>query len=96
MYTKKTRFTLDLDPLFQRRLKVVATLKGMTMRQYCLNAVGQELAKDEAKGAMSLPFGEEALNRLAELQAEVFGERKVPGDSASLIRKSREARSRAL
>ena len=30
---EKKRFTLDLDPPFQRRLKVIAALKGVTMRQ---------------------------------------------------------------
>lgn len=96
MDTKKTRFTLDLDPIFQRRLKVMATLKGMTMRRYCLAAIERELANDEATGAKSLPFGEEALNRLASLQAEVFGGRKVPGDSTELIREARRARAKAL
>ena len=36
MQVKKKRLTLDLEPTFQRRLKVVAALKGVTMRQYCL------------------------------------------------------------
>ena len=30
---------------------VTATIKGITMRQYCLVAIERELAKDEAKGA---------------------------------------------
>jgi hypothetical protein len=66
------------------------------MRQYCLTAIERELAKDEATGAQSLPFGEEALNRLASLQAEVFGGRQVPGDSTELIREARQARTKAL
>ncbi len=35
---KKKRFTLDLDPEVQLRLKVAAALKGISMRQYCLDA----------------------------------------------------------
>ncbi|MBI2371782.1 MAG: hypothetical protein HYV08_16390, partial [Deltaproteobacteria bacterium] len=81
MSAKRTRFTLDLDPLFQKRLKVMATLKGMTMRQYCLVAIEKELAEDEAKGAGPLPFGEKALDRLNSLMGEVFQGRKIPGDS---------------
>ena len=69
MEAKKKRFTLDLDLTFQRRLKVIAALKGISMRQYCLTAVERELVKDEAGGAKSLPFGEGALDRLASLQA---------------------------
>ncbi|MBI4299240.1 MAG: hypothetical protein HY666_05725 [Chloroflexi bacterium] len=93
MDIKKTRFTLDLDPIFQRRLKVIATLKGMTMRQYCLSAVERELAKDEAQGAKAFPFGEEALSRLVSLQAELFAGRKVPGESVKLIHEARKTRA---
>ena len=32
MEAKKKRLTLDLDPAFQRRLKVIAALKGVSMR----------------------------------------------------------------
>lgn len=93
MEAKKKRLTLDIDPPIQRRLKVIAALKGTSMRQYCLAAIERELAKDETVGAKSLPFGEEALDRLALLQAEVFGGRTLAGDSAELIREARESRA---
>ena len=32
MQVKKKRLTLDMDPMFQRRLKAVAALKGISMR----------------------------------------------------------------
>ena len=32
METKKKRLTLDLEPTFQRRLKAIAALKGVSMR----------------------------------------------------------------
>lgn len=89
MEPKKKRLTLDLEPTFQRRLKALAALKGISMRRYCLTAIEGELAKDEAQGATSLPFGEEVLDRLAALQAEVFKGRTLPGDSAELIREAR-------
>ncbi|MCL4458423.1 MAG: hypothetical protein M1136_01330 [Chloroflexi bacterium] len=90
---KRKRLTIDLDPLLQRRLKVIAALKGISMRRYCLTAIEKELAQDESEEAKSLPFGEEALNRLSSLQAAVFGGRQVPGDSAELIREARAARA---
>lgn len=95
METKRKRFTLDLDLSFQRRLKVIAALKGISMRQYCLVAVEKELARDESTRAKSLPFGEEALERLAYLRNQVFGQRKVTGDSVNLIRETRQARAKA-
>ncbi len=96
MEVTKKRFTLDLDIPLQRRLKVIAALKGISMRKYCLVAVEKELAKDETREIKSLPFGEEALKRLASLRAEIFGGRKVTGDSTELIREARESRSKAL
>ena len=53
MTTKRSRFTIDMDPAFQKRLKVMAALKGTTMRQYCLTAVEKELDKDEATDGVS-------------------------------------------
>ena len=50
MVAKKKRLTLDLDPDFQRRLKVIAAHKGISMRRYCQTAIDRELTKDEANG----------------------------------------------
>jgi hypothetical protein len=51
----------------QRRLKAVIALKGSSMRQYCQAAIEKALTKDEAQGLTALPFGQEALDRLAVL-----------------------------
>ena len=93
METKKKRLTLDLDPMVQRRLKAVAAMKGISMRQYCLTAIGRELSKDEVQGVIDLPFGHEALDRLDTLREEIFGDRVLPGDSVDFIREARESRS---
>lgn len=92
----RKRLTIDLDPPVQRRLKVIAALKGVSMRQYCQAAIERELARDEAEDTVTLPFGEEALDRLATLQAEIFQGRKVPGDTTELIREARQERAKAL
>ena len=93
MDPRKKRLTLDLDPPMQRRLKSVAALKGISMRQYCQTAIGKELDRDEAWEMESLPFGREAIDRLAALQAEIFGDETLPGDAAELIRESRASRA---
>ncbi len=95
METKTKRFTLDLELSMQRRLKVTAALKGISMRQYCLFVIERELSRDEVEGARKLPFGEEALNRLKSLQAGVFHGQKVSGDSTDLILEAREIRVKA-
>lgn len=94
METKRKRLTIDLDHPVQRRLKVIAALKGISMRRYCLSAIERELAKDEAEGARALPFGDEALDRLASLQDEIFQGRQIAGDSAELIREARAERAK--
>ena len=93
MEPKKKRLTLNLDPPVQRRLKAVAAIKGISMRRYCIAAISRELAKDEAIGVTSLPFGHEALDRLDTLRKEIFGEIGLSGDSVEFIREARESRS---
>ena len=92
MAIQKKRLTLDLDAPLQRRLKAVAALKGVSMLHYCQTAIGKELARDEAQGIATLPFGE-AIERLAALQEEVSGGTTLPGDSADFIREAREQRA---
>jgi hypothetical protein len=92
---KKKRLTLDLDPQLQRRLKAIAALKGISMRQYCQAAIDKELTRDEAQGLTTLPFGHEALDHLAALQTKVFQGQSLPGDSTEFIREAREQRDRA-
>jgi hypothetical protein len=89
---QKKRLTLDLDPTVQRRLKAVAALKGISMRQYCQAAIEIELTKDEIQRLEALPFGQQALNRLEALQFKIFQSRTLPGDSAELIREARTSR----
>ena len=93
MEAREKRLTLDLDPMVQRRLKAVAAMKGISMRQYCLTAICRELAKDEVQGVMDLPFGHEALDRLDALREEIFGDRVLSGDSVNSIREARESRN---
>ena len=92
MEARKKRLTLDLDPMVQRRLKAVAAIKGISMRQYCLTAIGRELAQDEVEGVTRLPFGHEALDRLDALRKEMLGDKVLPGDSVEFIREARESR----
>ena len=93
MQVKKKRLTLDLDPPVQRRLKAVAALKGISMRQYCLTAIDKELALDEANGISRLPSSRSDSERFAELQENYFGDKVLPGSGADFIREARESRT---
>ena len=93
---EKKRLTLDLDAPLQRRLKAVAALKGVSMREYCQTAIEKELAEDEG-GTESddwshLPNAE----YFARVRKEVLGGRKLPGSSVDLIREAREIRDAQL
>ena len=92
MDTKRKRLTLDLAPTFQRRLKAIAALKGVSMRRYCQDAIDRELTKDEANGMGGLLSDKPDHVLFAELRQEVFGGKPLPGSSADLIRQAREIR----
>ena len=92
MVAKKKGLTLDLDPAFQRRLKVAAALKCISMRRYCQTAIDKELTMDEANGAAGILSGKPDHELFAELRREIFGGNSLPGSSTDLIREARQLR----
>ena len=92
MEAKKKRLTLDPDPTFQRRLKAIAVLKGVSMYGYCQAAISRELTRDEANGMASQVSDKPDHELFAELRQEMFGGKPLPGRSADLIREARETR----
>lgn len=96
MEVKKKRLTLDLEPTFQRRLKVIAAIKGVTMRQYCYTAIDRELAQDESNGIAGPASTRSDADRFEELQKKYFGDKVLPGNGADFIREAREARDARL
>ncbi len=93
MVSQRKRLTLDLEPMMQRRLKVLAALRGTTMRQYCVAAIERQLARDERNASQTASRAEAALDRLARRQAVLFRGRKLSGDSATIIREARRRRA---
>ena len=92
MVLKKKRLTLDFDPDFQRRLKVIAALKGVSMRGYCQTAIDKELTKDEVESISGQGFDRQSFERVVARREELFSGRPLPGDSVDLIREAREIR----
>ena len=92
MEAKRKRLTLDLEPAFQRRLKAISALKGMSMRGYCQAAIDRELTKDESEVTFGEDFDRQSFERIVARRQELFGGRPLPGDSADLIREAREIR----
>ena len=96
MPAKKKRLTLDLEPSFHRRLKAVAALKGVTMRQYCIAAIERELAQDESPGIAGPTSGRSDAARFEKLQQKYFGDLTLPFNAAELVREAREERDTQL
>ena len=96
MAAKKKRLTLDLEPSFHRRLKAVAALQGVTMRQYCIAAIERELAQDESRLIAGSASGRSDAARFEELQQKYFGDRTLSGNAAELVREARAERDAQL
>ena len=94
--TEKKRLTLDLDAPLQRRLKAVAALKGISMREYCQTAIEKELAEDEGAGEAEGVSRFSRAEHFAALRKEIFGDRVLPGNSVDIIREMREERAAQL
>ena len=96
MPAKKKRLTLDLEPSFHRRLKAVAALKDLTMRQYCIAAIARELAQDESHGIAGSAADHSDAARFEKLQQKYFGDNTLPRTAADLVREAREERDAEL
>ena len=88
------RFTLDLDPAVQLRLKLAAANRGISMRKLCLSAIEKELSAPTPNGADTL--SPHSLLHLTRLRDELFGGATLSGESSEIIRQSREARSKEI
>lgn len=96
MPTPKKRFTLDLEPEMQRRLKVAAALKGISMRRYCIDAIEGALIKDPTTTTTGRGLTKKGFDQLIALRDEIFQGRKSFTDSVDLIREAREQRTEEL
>ena len=96
MLENKKRLTLDLDAPLQRRLKAVAALKGVSMRQYCQSAIEKQLGIDAVNGVEGSPPKRVTVDDLKALHKRVFGDRVLPGNSVDIIREEREKRDMEL
>ena len=96
MDTEKVRITLALTPWLERRLKAAADIRGMTMSQYCVEAIDKELARDETEGFPKRGLKPGAVDRFRQLQQESFGGKKLPGNSVELLREARAIREKEM
>lgn len=93
---KIKRFTLDMSTEIQTRIKIAAARKGVTMREYTLSAIVNRLERDELQTPVPGYFSSKSVREARELQKRIFGEHRLPEESAELIRQAREERTRQI
>ena len=82
------------DTLMRRRIKMAAAQKDMSISEYCLQSIVDQLTQEEEisprRNRTSL---ERALEKARRFQTETFGGRTFRVNSAELIRKARMERN---
>ena len=87
MSEEQKSIKIALDEETDRRLKTVANSKGITVEQYCSEAISKELSSD----TLRRKFSAEGMIAAGEV---IFRGRLSVTDSAELIREAREERHR--
>ena len=96
MVENRKRLTIDLEAPLQRRLKAVAALKGVSMRQYCQSAIEKQLAQEESNGGSMVTRKRVTVDDLRALHKRLYGDKVFPGNSVDIIREEREKRDEQL
>ena len=73
----KSRFTLDMTPELRRRLKIAAACKGITMRQFALSAIEQQLSREDLGILASGNFDLTTVDRAKTLQTPILREKDL-------------------
>jgi predicted DNA-binding protein len=89
MTDEKKSIKLALDEKTEQRLKAAATRKGVTVEQYCSEAIFKELNSE----ALNRKFSAKGMIAAGEM---IFRGRLSVTDSAELIREAREERQREI
>ena len=99
MVNKRTNSTGRLniyvhDPLIRRRIKIAAAQKDISVSEYCLQAITDQLAREAEMGLERNDFSlEAALEKAKRFQAKTFGGRSFRVSSGDLIREARKERN---
>ncbi len=93
MKTNNSRFTLDMTLELRTRVKIAAARRGMSMRQYFISLVEQQLDHEETDVLIPGNFSRESVQKAKDFQRAIFGRRRLAQDSTDLIRQAREERT---
>lgn len=96
MATTRKRLTLDIDERLQRSLKAAAALQGISMREFCETALQSSVKQESTSAEIERELDRQAMEEMFALSKKIFGDRKLPGDSADIIREGRELRTEQI
>ncbi len=68
----------------------------MSISQYCVGAIDNELARDAEEGYPKRGFKPGAVDRMVALRKEISEGKKLPGDSVELLREARAIREKQM
>jgi len=94
---KKSPVRLNIylhDPGIRRRIKAVAAQKDISVSEYCLQAITNQLVKEKEIDRKEVIHLKTAIEKAYKFQTKTFGEKVFSASSADLIRESRENRNK--
>jgi hypothetical protein len=99
MVKKRSNNTVRLniylhDPLIRRRIKTAAAQKDISVSEYCLQAITDQLVREAEIGLKRNDISlEGALEKAKRFQAETFGGKVFKVSSGNLIQEARNERN---
>jgi hypothetical protein len=82
------------DPDIRRQIKAVAAKRDISVSDYCLRAITNQLVKEEEIGREEANPLKTGLEKARKFQTKTFGGKVFSVSSAELIRESRESRNK--
>ena len=91
------KITLSVDAATSARLKAAAALGGVSVDEYCQEAIDRQLSEDVGgPRTRGKPLTHATLDKFYARRKEILGDKKFPGNSADVIREMREERTLQL
>ena len=87
------KITIALDAETSERLESAASLEGVSVGEYCREAIEVHLDENGTRRTIGKPLTHETLDKMDAIRKEIFGDKKFPGNSADAIREMREERA---
>ena len=81
------------DASIRRQVKAVAAQKDVSVSEYCLRAITNQLIKEEKIAREEIGHLKTAVEKAQKFQTKTFGGKVFSVSSADLIRESRENRN---